>query len=276
MKIDRVVVTTFPGYFFITTLCLKSIKKYFPRTPITVIIDDFELDSWPSYVNDCQSYLLDQFPDLDFVLFSQLQRVDDANMGGWFRQQLIKLHLDLLVPDCEWLVVDGDLIFKDTPNLNVVPVFKSKSTPVDIGNRHYVKHMLGIDQPWLGESHDYLCASVVPFRYITKELLQSLRSWVERVHGINFLELHLNLMKSEDIVAFDSDCVKSVMSEFQLIEVFRQRCYSQSLPIKIGTSDFYHDSIKDWQRTTEWFESHEIAINNQLWSSVLEFGKNRV
>ena len=40
MKIDRVVITTFPGYFFITKLCIRSIKKYFPHLPIDIIIDD--------------------------------------------------------------------------------------------------------------------------------------------------------------------------------------------------------------------------------------------
>jgi hypothetical protein len=278
MKIDRVVVTTFPGYFFITVLCLRSVKKYLSHLPVDIIIDDFGLDHWPTYVNDCQQYLRSEFPDVDlnFVLFSQLSNVDDAQYGGWFRQQLIKLHLDQLIQGNNWLSVDADVIFKEYPNLNIIPVTRTSADAIDRGNRFYVKYMLDVDQPFLGNDTDHLCASSVPFRYLSRELLTQLRQHVEKTHCKNFLQLHLNLMKAGEIVAFDPEMQQMIMSEFQLIEVYRNQYCDDGLVIKIGTSAFDHDSVKDWHRSREWFESQGVKVTDHQWQLSQKFGQHHV
>jgi hypothetical protein len=278
MKIDRVVVTTFPGYFFITVLCLRSVKKYLPHLPVDIIIDDFGLDHWPNYVDDCQQYLRSEFSDLDlnFLLFSQLSKVDDARHGGWFRQQLIKLHLDQLIKGDDWLSVDADVIFKEYPNLNIIPVTKTSADAIDSGNRLYVKYMLNVDQPFLGNDADHLCASGVPFRYLSRKLLTQLRQHVEQNHRKNFLQLHLDLMTTGKIVAFDPDAQKMIMSEFQLIEVYRNQFCNNDFVIKIGTSAFDHDSVKDWHRSREWFESQGVTVTDQHWQLSQQFGQHHV
>lgn len=278
MKIDRVVITTFTGYFFITVLCLRSVKKYLSHLPVDIIIDDFDLNHWPTYVADCQQYLLAEFPDLDlnFVLFSQLPNVDDARHGGWFRQQLIKLHLDQLVTDNNWISVDADVIFKEYPNLNIIPVTQTSADAIDTGNRLYVKYMLGVEQPFLGNDTDHLCASGVPFRWLSRDLLTQLRYHVEQIHNKNFLQLQLDLMKSGEIVAFDPDMQKMIMSEFQLIEVFRDQLRNDNLVIKVGTSAFDHDSIKDWHRDRSWFESQDVLVNDRLWQLSQTVGQYHV
>jgi hypothetical protein len=278
MKIDRVVVTTFSGYFFITVLCLRSVKKYLSHLPLDIIIDDFDIDHWPDYVDDCQQYLRSEFPDLNlnFVLFSQLNNVDDARHGGWFRQQLIKLHLDQLIKGDNWLSVDADVIFKEYPNLATIPVTKTSADEIDCGNRLYVKYMLNVEQPFLGNDADHLCASGVPFRYLSRELLTQLRQQVEKTHCKNFLQLHLDLMKSGEIVAFDPDMQKMIMSEFQLIEVFRDQFRNDGLIIKVGTSAFDHDSVKDWHRERSWFESQGVPVNDWLWQFSQTVGQHHV
>jgi hypothetical protein len=278
MKIDRVVITTFTGYFFITVLCLRSVKKYLSHLPIDIIIDDFDLTHWPTYVEDFKQYIIEQFPDLNFsfVLFSQLNNVDDARHGGWFRQQLIKLHLDQLIKDNNWLSVDADVIFKEYPNLNMVPVTKTTADSIDAGNRLYVKYMLDVEQPFLGNDSDHLCASGVPFRWLSRNLLTQLRQHVEQLHNTNFLQLHLDLMKSGKIVAFDPALQKMIMSEFQLIEVFRSQFCNDNLIIKIGTSKFDHDSIKDWHRDRMWFESQNVPVKDHLWERSQKVGHHHV
>lgn len=278
MKIDRVVITTFTGYFFITVLCLRSVKKYLSHLPVDIIIDDFDLTHWPTYVTDCQQYLSAEFSDLDlnFVLFSQLPNVDDARHGGWFRQQLIKLHLDQLVTDNNWISVDADVIFKEYPNLNTIPVTQTSADAIDTGNRLYVKYMLGVEKPFLGNEHEHLCASGVPFRWLSRDLLTQLRHHVEQIHNKNFLQLQLDLMKSGEIVAFDPDMQKMIMSEFQLIEVFRDQLRNDNLVIKVGTSAFDHDSIKDWHRDRLWFESQDVLINDRLWQLSQTVGQYHV
>jgi hypothetical protein len=278
MKIDRVVITTFTGYFFITVLCLQSVKKYLSHLPIDIIIDDFDLTHWPTYVADCQQYLTNQFPDLNlnFVLFSQLSHVDDARHGGWFRQQLIKLHLDQLVPDNNWLSVDADVVLKEYPATDTIPVTRTSADAIDTGNRKYVKYMLSVEQPYLGQSNEHLCASGVPFRYLSRDLLTQLRQRVEQIHNKNFLQLHIDLMNAGEIVAYDPDMQQMIMSEFQLIEIYRDQFCNNNFAIKIGTSAFDHDSIKDWHRDRQWFESQGVLVNDQHWQLSQTAGQHHV
>ncbi len=278
MKIDRVVITTFTGYFFITVLCLQSVKKYLSHLPIDIIIDDFDLKHWPTYVDDCKQYLVDQFPDLDinFVVFSQLPHVDDARHGGWFRQQLIKLHLDQLVSDNNWLSVDADVVFKEYPATDIIPVTRKSADAIDTGNRKYVKYMLSVERPYLGHSNEHLCASGVPFRYLTRDLLTQLRQHVEKIHNKNFLQLHIDLMKSGEIVAYDPSMQRMVMSEFQLIEIYRDQFCHDNFNIQTSTSAFDHDSIKDWQRDRLWFESQGVPITDQHWQLSQTVGQHHV
>jgi hypothetical protein len=278
MKIDRVVITTFTGYFFITVLCLRSVKKYLSHLPVDIIIDDYDLTHWPTYVDDCKQYLTDQFPDLNinFVLFSQLPQVDDARHGGWFRQQLIKLHLDQLISADNWLSVDADVVLKEYPLTNVIPVTRTSADAIDHGNRLYVKYMLDIEKPFLGNSGDHLCASGVPFRWLSRDLLKNLRHRVEQIYNKNFLQLHIDLMKSGDIVAYDPDMQRMIMSEFQLIEVYRDQFSNDNFNIKIGTSAFDHDSIKDWHRKRTWFESQGVPVSDQYWQLSQQVGQHHV
>lgn len=278
MKIDRVVITTFTGYFFITVLCLRSVKKYLSHLPIDIIIDDYDLAHWPTYVDDCKQYLTEQFPDLDinFVLFSQLPHVDDAQHGGWFRQQLIKLHLDQLISADHWLSVDADVLFKEYPDISTIPVTRRSADAIDAGNQKYVKYMLQVEKPYLGQEHEHLCASGVPFRYLSRDLLKYLRQHVEQIHNKNFLQLHIDLMNAGDIVAYDPNHQRMIMSEFQLIEVYRNQFLNDDFVIKVGTSAFDHDSVKDWHRSRMWFESQGVPVNNQHWQLSQQVGQHHV
>ena len=273
MNIERVVVTTFPGYFFSTALCLQSIQQHVPGIGVDIIIDDFGLAAWPDYVSDCETYIRDQFPDLDlqFYQFSQIPTVDRAGAGGWFRQQLIKLHLDQILDTDRWLLIDADVVLHEPPDISTVPVLPHPPDPIGIGNRLYIKHMLGTGKPWLfGESeHKFVCASGIPIRYITRDLLTSLRNHIESVIDCNTLELHLDLIAKQQLVAYDPDAKTMVMSEFQLIEVYRNQFYSKPVPLRQGTAKFEHTSIKDWRQTPGYFGT--VAVPDQYWQKLLQF-----
>lgn len=275
MNIDRVVVTTFPGYFFSTALCIESIKQYVPNVGIDLIIDDFELDQWPDYVQDCKTYIQSQFADVDiqFYQFSQIPTVDRARAGGWFRQQLIKLHLDQIVDTDYWLVIDADVVLKDFPDTNTIPSLPHPPDPISIGNRLYVKHMLDTEITWLTAETEteFLCVSGIPIRYLSRDLLVSLRSRVEQIHNQNFLEMHLDLIAQQQLVAFDPSAATMVMSEFQLIEYYRNRCYWQPLPLRRGTADFDHTSVKDWNFDCDYFKN--ISTPDQYWKKLMTFAR---
>lgn len=273
--IDRVVVTVFPGYCFMSVLCLRSIQKYFPNTPVSIIIDDFGLDLWPDFCEQYQTFINSQFPEIkfDYRKYSELADVDSANMGGWFRQQLIKLHVDHFVQETHILLVDADVILEELPKLNLVPVNSFPITPISVGFHLYIEFMLGID-PWLGTKEQNLGSSWIPIRYVTRDLLKSLRDHVEQKHKQNFLQLHLDLMRQQKIVAYDPDCKTMVMSEFEMLEVFRRHLWTTSFPLSQDASKFYHTSEKDWHRAKSWFEDRQVVIEDSLWKKMQIFGSN--
>ena len=280
MNIDRIVLTTFPGYFFTQVLSLRSIQQYAAGFPIDIVIDDFGLAHWPTYVQDCQQYILENFSNMDitFHKFSDFPGIEKVQTGGWFRQQLVKLYLDHYVTDSNWLVVDADVVFKEIPRLDTVSAsIRTDPESVDIGNRLYVQNMLDCDQPWVVNENEYWCLSGVPFRLIQKDLLQQLRNKIESVHNKNLFELHLELFEQSKLVAFDPLNQTMIMSEFQLIEVFRHRYYHSPLPIGRNTaSNFDHSSLKDWKFERVWFEEQTVPVSDQYWERSQNFGEHHV
>jgi hypothetical protein len=271
--IERVVVTSFPGYVFMSVLCIRSIQKFLPDIPITVLLDDFGIDTWQAFPKQYQDYLNTQFNNLEFANFSLLKDVDSARMGGWFRQQLVKLHVDQFVQEHNVLLIDADVVLEETPRIDIVPAIHWPVTPISTGFQLYAKFMLGVD-PWLGTPEQNLGSSWVPFRYVTRDLLQALREHVESRHGQNFLQLHIDLMQEQKIVAFDPESKTMIMSEFEMLEVFRKHLWKNPLPLSNGTSRFYHTSQKDWNTEKSWFAKHQVQIDEQIWSKVKVFGSN--
>jgi len=279
VNIDRIVLTTFPGYFFSQIRCLHSIQQYAAGFPIDIIIDDFDIQHWPTYVTDCELYITQCFPKLD-ITFHQFSDFDGQNRmrnGGWFRQQLIKLYLDQFVTGDRWLLVDADVVFTQDIRLDTISAtVNNLPDPINVGNRLYVEFMLGTDQPWVVNKDEYWCLSSVPFRLLQRDLLQGLRTHVESLYGKSLFDLHLDLFETNRLVAFDPDSQTMIMSEFQLIEVFRHRYYHTPLPIgRCVASSFEHSSIKDWNTARTWFEQ-QLPVSEQHWKSLENFGKYHV
>jgi len=279
VNIDRIVLTTFPGYYFSQIFSLRSIQQYASGYPIDIIVDDFEIDYWPSYVQDCQQFIQTNFPYLDIVFhkFSDFPGMQRVQTGGWFRQQLVKLHLNNFVQGHNWLVVDADVEFLEPPCLDKISAMvRTQPDPIDIGNRLYVHHMLDCDQPWVVDEQQFWCLSTVPFRYIQTDLLQQLQHRVESVHHQSLFELHLSLFESNQLVAYDPQGQTMIMSEFQLIEIFRHRFYHTPLPIgQFCVSNFHHSSIKDWEFERDYFEQRNVVVSNREWELIQLFGKHR-
>ena len=279
MNIDRIVLTTFAGYYFSQILCLRSIQQYAAGFPIDIIVDDFDIQHWPTYPEDCEQYIRNNFPNLDitFHRFSDFAGMEQVRTGGWFRQQLVKLYLDRFVSGNRWLLVDADVVFLAPPNIDVVSaVVRYDFDPIGAGNRLYVEKMLACDQPWVVNENEYWCLSGVPFRLIQRDLLESLRVRVAQVNNDNLFYMHLKMFEDQSVVAFDIEGKTMIMSEFQLIEVFRHRYYHTSLPIiKHGASKFEHSSTKDWNFDRQYFETLNVLVSDQDWKHSQQFGAHR-
>jgi hypothetical protein len=279
VNFERIVLTTFPGYFFTQLLSLRSIQQYAAGFPIDIIIDDFDIQHWSTYVEDCQQYIKSNFPnaDITFCRFSDFPGMERVRTGGWFRQQLVKLYLDQFVSGDRWLLVDADVTFEQTPKVSAVSAdVYTHDDPINIGNRLYVANMLGTDQPWVVNESEFWCLSSVPFRPLQRDLITNLRTHVETLHKKSLFDLHLELFEQNKLVAFDPESKTMIMSEFQLIEVYRHRYYHSPLPIEnCGASRFCHSSIKDWNTERSCFEQ-QMLVSDSHWESLKEFGKHHV
>ena len=280
MNIDRIVLTTFAGYYFTQILCLRSIQQYAAGFPIDIIIDDFDIQHWPTYPKDCEQYVRKNFPDLDirFYRFSEFPGMERVETGGWFRQQLVKLYLDRFVSGNRWLLVDADVVFREPPDLDIISaVVRHEFDPIGAGNRLYIEKMLACTKPWVGNQQQYWCLSGVPFRLIQRDLLESLRAKIFEVNNKDLFDLHVDMFQQQSLVAFDREGKKMIMSEFQLIEIFRNQYYHSPLPIiKQGASDHEHSSIKDWNFDRQYFVDQAVSISNRDWELSQIFGANHV
>jgi len=279
VNFERIVLTTFPGYFYSQIKCLRSIQQYAAGFPIDIIIDDFDIQHWPTYVEDCQQYIKFNFPEADitFHRFSDYPGMDRVRTGGWFRQQLVKLYLDKFVSGNSWLLVDADVEFVEPIRIDAVSATVSTNPdPINIGNRLYVGYMLGTTKPWVVNEHEYWCLSSVPYRYLQRDLIVELRQHVETLHNKSLFDLHQELFAQDKLVAFDPAGKTMIMSEFQLIEVYRNQYYYNPLPIgRCVASHFNHSSIKDWKQPREDIEQHAVVVDEH-WDCLQNFGKHHV
>lgn len=286
----NVVSLTFPGHFFQTALSLKSIQRWYDVDKHYVIVDDYEKGPWENYFQDACNYY---GTDFIFIPTSSIPHLKNT-LNGWWRQQLVKLTLDDLLPDEDWLVVDGDVIFETfCPYRDVVLV---AAHPIDFNGtvetltRNYVQSLLNVEHGHLTHNGKYCMTNPVPYRYLTRDLLTRLKKHVETRFDCDFVDQHIKWFRDQTIVGFHEDMSKWSMSEWELIEIFRRQILKEDLPnfaigagyhldvdlsnIKKSTPIFRHGYVRDTQIEKQWFVDQGLAVSDHLWKesrSWLEF-----
>lgn len=279
-------VLTFPGHFFQTAASIQSLLQHYPdySDQITIIADDVQCAPWTEYLQDLRRYLNDRY---HVVPVSTLSGISDC-VAGWWRQQLVKLTLDRILDGNTWFVVDGDVIFRSRCEVQGrVPI----SRRYDATSRwsqmcvNYVKGVLGTDQGIMQDQDQPVITSPVPFRCLSSDLLQSLRSHVESRFGGDFVNLHLQWFRDQTIVADIDPPTQWVMSEWELIECFRQMVQGQQLPyvelgsgyaidvdlriINEGNGVFVHSYLRDTAIGSQWFEDQGLDVDHDIWQKNL-------
>jgi hypothetical protein len=128
------------------------------------------------------------------------------------------------------------------------------------------------------------CASAVPFRQLDRKLLTMLRHHVEQIHQQDFVEMHVKMFESQQIVGYDPECRSMVMSEFELIEVYRHMTnpvsfravhWDHTFAIECtGDYCFRHSSLSDWAIGREWLQAQRLQISDALWQKSKQFQEN--
>lgn len=281
------VILTFPGHFFQTCLCVKRLIEHYPEIhKIHFVLDDVQASPWHSYSIDFAAaiFSLTDVP-CEILCVSTLPKIRDC-VAGWWRQQLIKLTLDQILPGDAWFVVDGDVIFLSRCEIkDRIPI----SRRYDETSRwsqmcvNYVKGVLGTDQGIMHDENQAVITSPVPFRYLDRDILQALRSHVESRFGADFVSLHLGWFHDQTIVADIDPPVRWVMSEWELIECFRQIVQNQKLPYhdigsgyqidaeigRPGRDVFVHSYLRDSSISPLWFAQQGVAVDDHVWNKSL-------
>jgi hypothetical protein len=216
---DCAVVLTYPGHFLLTRLTLFSIKEFFPEIKnIVVLVDDFA--AAPLYVRDCkEAYQTKVIP------LSRYNFLQPFAHNSWHRQQMVKLHLDLIVDNTHIFFADGDIGFTSHIPFSATPhAFIDSSLNSDIRSKSqdlYINELLGVDslKNWDHLQTNRFCTSVTAFRDINTSNLTTLRQFVENRHALDFIEYHKRIIQNPAYT----------MSEWELLETYRANILNEKI-----------------------------------------------
>jgi hypothetical protein len=279
---EPLVVLTYPGHFLLTALTIQSYFQHHNKVETVIIIDDLSKHAWDSYQQDCE--LLYQQP---VIVASRLSFLSSAT-DGWMRQQMLKYHLDLLVPYPNWFFTDGDINFRFPAPCNQVPFSITRGTELMARQNAYVQYMLGIKQAGIYTQHPdmdwdpttkvhQVCVSNPPFRSMRADDLIKFREHVERTHDRPFADFVMG-MKYDSVMS---------MSEWEALANFQVRIllqppdlvYYPSCPqghVKSHASDpdFCEHYFKtDSELGRDWFRNQGISVSDQIWHKLDNISK---
>ena len=278
-------VLTFPGHFWQTLLCVRRLHQHYPELEsLSFVLDDVEKDPWLTYVADFRHHILEAWSGPIRIITTSAMPVINSCVAGWWRQQLVKLTLDMWLPDQQWFVVDGDVIFASRCDIQQqVPISRrgdhdSRWSKMAV---NYVRDLLGQGPGYLTCDGQPVITSAVPFRWLDREFLRGLRHHVEALWGGGFLELHHQWFADQTIVADIDPPDRWVMTEWELIECYRRWVLEESWPMhevgsgypidvdirdkQAGRDLFYHAYRRDSEIGADWFAQQGLTIESDRW-----------
>jgi hypothetical protein len=259
------VVLTYPGHFFQTDLTIKSIRLHIgPETKIYLIVDDVSNLAWPGYFSDCQQH----YGIKDLIPTSSISDMPRLRKWPYVRQQSVKLYLDRVIPESQWIFLDGDVrLRRAVPPGTLASCVEYQGE--DLSSRDpgpgekssqilfYIRHMLGIDFRGFWNDHGgFMTASHPPVHWMSAEVLESLRGYVEQHHGQDFLTLHLAMAEDP----------RYSMCEWDLLECFQQEILGRPRPWNCESGDVIDTTwVCDRELGLDWFQSHGIEPDPRIW-----------
>jgi len=274
----NIAITTYPGHAFSTYLTVKSIREHISNDPITLIVDDFFMEGWATFIDDIEQLI----PNVSIRRYGELQGSLLATVGkGWFRQQLVKMNVDRYL-DGDVLIVDGDVIFDESVDLSVVPLkIRPTIDSLDIGFDNYVKQVLKVDVGHIDRNGYWCATSPIPFRFIEQGFLTGMREYISKLHGVEFTQFHIQEIHNGNM---------EQLSEWELIEVYRQQISDSPRPCKLTDAGnhtfgetitnpgfkYRHSSMKDDEIGRGWFQYFGVPITDELWQKSQEWHRRLI
>jgi len=269
----------------LTALTIQSYLKFHTPTSITVIVDDLSKHAWSGYLDDCQSLY-----NCEIIKTSSLDVVAGFKDDAWIRQQIVKLHLDLMLPFDKWFFTDGDIEYHFPVPHNAIPYSLTRGGLVQDRQNAYVAHLLGIDNPGVYAEHPdmdwtpttyghQVCVSNPPFRNMQANTLQSLRNYVQQLHNKTIEEIHIKNLSNINYSVSEWE----LLSSFQ-ITVLKNNVdldYYPTVPLDQASLDPNSNQPNfcgtgynsDSQYTREWWSTKEIQVSDHIWNIISKISK---
>lgn len=279
------VVLTYPGHFLLTALTIQSYLKFHTPTSITVIVDDLSNLAWPGYLDDCQSLY-----NCEIIKVSSLDVITRFKDNPWIRQQIVKLHLDLILPFDKWFFTDGDIEYHFPVPHDAIPYVITRGGLVRSQQNAYVTYLLGIDNPGVYAEHPHMdwdpttyrhqvCVSNPPFRNMQANTLQSLRNYVQQLHNKTIEEIHIKDLNNIDYSVSEWE----LLSSFQ-IAVLKNNVdlvYYPTVPLDQARPDSNPNQPNfcgtcynsDSGYTREWWSTKAIQVSDHIWNIISKISK---
>lgn len=155
-------VFSYPKHFHITQVAIKHAMKHIPYvTSVAVIWDD---------THDVEVPLQVFKDDDNIVLYPWSWLSKDITLDGnnWAGQQIVKLHADLILPQDEFILMDGDLVINQ--DIDPANILYSNCIPRQHGRYDHVAELLGLGV------YDFASC---PFMYVKAQWLKNIRHLCE-------------------------------------------------------------------------------------------------
>jgi len=175
----QLVVLSYPKHYHITQLCVKHALKYIPNIKkIWVVWDDTHgiEPEIPLRSLIRNKFNLGECPGINWSHLIPHIKCDN-NIKDNVGQQIIKLHLDLVIND-DFIILDGDTIINQP--IDPVNIFYSNRMHILHSRYNHVNHVLGIP------NYEYWTNT---FMYVKSAWLKGLRDHVHMVTGKSVADL---------------------------------------------------------------------------------------
>jgi len=200
----KLVVLTYPYHYHITQLAINQAKKHFPNIDLTYIIWDDTHKFKPSMP------LYECMKDCVQISWSRL----NLKAVGWAGQQIIKLHLDTVINEKEFIILDGDLIINQ--DLDPKNVLYSGVLPRQHGAYDHLSEVLG-----LGVYSFNTC----PFMFVEAR-------WLKEIRELCLLHSHMTLEEK-----LTQSANQNGFLDWNIIAQYQLRCLKSTKKI-----EYFHRS----------------------------------
>jgi len=290
------VVLTYPGHFLLTALTIQTYLKFHTPSTITVIVDDLSKLAWPEYLDDCQ----DQYP-YTIITTSSIASAQEFPDSPWIRQQIVKLHLDQILPYDTWFFTDGDVEYRFPAPYNAVPYATTHGGPVQHGQNEYIGSLLGIknigiytnhcNRQWNHETKSFMeswvvqqiCVSNPPFRTMTAKALDQLKTHVKQHCGKDLIAVHKEIITTPELNQRVS------VSEWELLASFQHHILKENINLVYYPTVPLGEIIKypgpnqpdycgtcynsDSAYSRDWWHEQGINVADRIWNEVSKIFK---